>query len=80
MLTVRDRIVTYASDGRKAYEIVDAVFADIINSLRHDPHFRGVSAFDLELLLADARAIAERRLVRELRDRIHVADIIGEDQ
>jgi hypothetical protein len=56
VLTLRDRIVTYANDGRRAYEIVDAAFANIVASLRCDPHFRGVSAFDLGLLLADARA------------------------
>jgi hypothetical protein len=79
MLTLRDRLAIYASDGRRAYRIVDTAFANIIACLRRDPRFRGVSASDLELLLADARASAETQLVRELRDRVHVEDVIGED-
>jgi hypothetical protein len=68
----------YASDGRRAYGIVGTVFARIIRTLRRDPRFSTVPIFDLELLLADVRVEAERQLVRELRDRIHVDDIEGE--
>ncbi|MDA9424024.1 hypothetical protein [Bradyrhizobium sp. CCBAU 53380] len=73
-MRLRDR----ASDGRRAYTIVGTLFARIIRTLRRDPRFSAVPRFDLELLLADERAEAERQLVRELRDRIH-ADDLGED-
>jgi hypothetical protein len=55
MLTVRKQVGLFVRDGRKAYEIADAVFADIIARLHRDPRFRGVKVSDLELLLADAR-------------------------
>jgi hypothetical protein len=38
--------------------------------------FSALSSFEIELVLAHALA---RRLVRELRDRVHLADIDGED-
>jgi hypothetical protein len=40
--------------------------------------FNNLRVFDLELLLADARVNAERHLVGELKDRIHLDDT-GED-
>jgi hypothetical protein len=70
-----DRLATYASDGRRGYKIADTLFASIIVALRRDPRFRAVPIFDLELLLADTRADAEKHLVRELRDRIHIEDV-----
>jgi hypothetical protein len=75
MLNLRDRLTTYASDGRTAYKIVGALFDNIISRLRRDPRFRAVSVFDLELLLADARVNAERQVMHELKDRIHLDDI-----
>ena len=72
MLTLRERIGLYTTDGRKGYAIADGIFTDIIVSLRRDPRFRGVPIFDLELLLADARGDAEHRLIGELKDRVHV--------
>jgi len=65
----------YVSDGREGLEIADEAFVDIIAALRQDPRFRAVSLFDLELLLADKRAELGRRLVRELRSRIHIDDL-----
>jgi hypothetical protein len=65
-----------ASDGRRAYPIVRALFANVIIVLRRDPRIHAVaSRDDLELLLADARRDAEILLVRELRDRVALADI-----
>ena len=75
MLTIRDQIAMYASDGREGYAIADAVFANIIVRLRRDKRFRGMSTFELELLLADARGDAERQLYNKLRGRVHVEDI-----
>jgi hypothetical protein len=59
IMPLRDRFATYASDGRKAYEIIDSLFAVIV-ALRRDPRFRNLPVFDLELLLADTRVNAER--------------------
>ena len=78
ILPLRDRLATYVSDGRNAYKITDSLFAGIIVALRRDPRLRSVPVFDLELLLADTRVNAERLLVRELKDRIHLDDI-GEE-
>lgn len=74
------RFVDLASNGRRAYPIVRALFDGIVDVLRCDPRLRAVvSRGDLELLLADARRDAEILLVRELRDRVALADL-GEDQ
>jgi hypothetical protein len=74
------RFADYASDGRKAYPIIAALFDDIIVRLRRDPRIHAVaSRDDLELLLADAHRDAEILLVRELRDRVALADL-GEDR
>ena len=75
MLTLRDRLATFATDGRGAYKIADALVDGIIAALRRDPRFSAHSTFEIELVLADARTDVARRLVRELRDRVHVADI-----
>jgi len=77
-MTLCERLATYASDGRRAYEIVDTLFSGIVEALRRDPRFHAVPIFDLELLLADTRADIEKQLVRELRDRIRIEDV-GED-
>jgi hypothetical protein len=77
-MTLCDRLATYVSDGHRAYKIVDTLFSGIVVALRRDPRFRTVPIFELELLLADARADAEYHLVRELRDRVHLDDV-GDD-
>jgi hypothetical protein len=77
-MSLREKITSYAADGRRAYKIVGALFAEIIATLRRDPRLHELSVFDLELLLADARANAERQLVYELRDRIHIDHIEDE--
>jgi hypothetical protein len=74
------RYANYASDGRKAYRIVGALFDSIVATLRRAPHIPAVaSRDDIELLLADERRNAEILLVRELRGRVHLDDI-GEEQ
>ena len=74
IITLRDKLATYASDGRRAYKIVDSLFAGIIVALRRDPRFSNLPVFDLELLLADTRVNAERSLIGELKDRVHLDD------
>ncbi len=74
------RFVDFASDGRRAYPIVRALFDGIVDVLRSDPRIRGVaSRTELELLVADAHREAEIQIARELRGRVHLADL-GEDQ
>ena len=77
-MSLRESLTNYAADGRRAYRIVDALFLEIISTLRRDPRLHELSAFDLELLLADVRTDVERQLVRELRDRIHIGHIEDE--
>jgi hypothetical protein len=62
---------------RKAYKFVGSLFASVIGALRRDPRFRNLPVFELEML-ADTHANAERQLVGELKDRVHLDDI-GED-
>jgi hypothetical protein len=61
------RLADYASDGRKAYRIIGALFDNIVVALRRNPRIHAaVSRDDLELL------------VSELRGRVALSDI-GED-
>jgi hypothetical protein len=73
------RLADYASNGRRAYPVICALFDSIIATLRRDPRFRAVTVSDLDLLLADARRNAEIQLFRELRGRVRLDDI-GEDR
>jgi hypothetical protein len=76
--SLRDRCATYTSGGCTVYTIIDSLFARIIVALHRDPRFRNMPVFELELLLADTRVSAERLLIRELKDRIHL-DNVRED-
>ncbi len=78
-MSLRKKFETYASDGRRAYNITDALVASFIAALRRDPRFRDVTVSEFELLFRDTRVAAEKELVRELRDRIHLDDLAGED-
>jgi hypothetical protein len=77
MLT-RNGLASYAANGRRAYGLVDTIFADTVVALRKDSRFNDVLRSDFELLLADARRNAELLLMHEQRDRVHLDDI-GED-
>jgi hypothetical protein len=73
------RLADYASDGRKAYRIIGALFDNIVVALRRNPRIHAaVSRDDLELLLANTRRHTEILLVSELRGRVALSDI-GED-
>jgi hypothetical protein len=78
MVSLRDRILSLASDGKRAFPIIGALTTAYIRALRKDPRFCAVPFDDLELLLADEQAEAERKLVCELRDRVHVEDLEDE--
>jgi hypothetical protein len=75
MMSLREYLQDLASDGRRAFGIVDELFSGVITTLRRDPRFRNITRSDLELLFADRRASTERRLLEELRGRVHIDDI-----
>ena len=77
-MSLRDTLTNYASDGRRAYKIVDTMFAGIVRALRRDPRLHALSVFEIELLPRDEYVEAERKLVAEMRDRIHV-DVLAEE-
>jgi hypothetical protein len=78
MISLRDHILSLASDGKRAFPIIGAVTSAYIRALRKDPRFSSVPFDDFDLLLADERAEAEHKLVHELRGRIRVEDIEDE--
>jgi hypothetical protein len=72
---LRDLLQARASNGLKAFDIVEATFTAIITALLRDPRFTGsITRFELELLLANARGAMERTLFDEMVHRIHVAE------
>ena len=75
IMTLRHELEPFASNGREAFGIVESLFAEIVAALRRDQRFTDVRLQELELLFADARADAERRLFNELRDRVHLDDV-----
>jgi hypothetical protein len=64
-----------AASSRKAFQIAESLIDGIITALRRNQRLAGISLLELELLLADTRADAERRPLSELRDRVHLDDI-----
>jgi hypothetical protein len=69
-----DLLQARASDGRKAFDLTDAVFTKIGTALRRDPRFANLTNFELELLLADVRNEMERALFTEMVAHIHLDD------
>jgi hypothetical protein len=79
-MSLRKKLEAHASVGRRAYKIVDALFAGIIAALRRDPRFGAVTVSDLDLLLRDPHIAAEKELMHELRDRVHLDDLAEDDR
>jgi hypothetical protein len=75
MTSLRDELEAYAADGREACEITDKIFDGIVAALRRNPRFATMRLQDLELLFADTRADAERRLFNELCGCIRLDDV-----
>ena len=71
-MTLRAELEPFANSGHEAFRIVENLFAGIVAALRRDQRFAQIQHFELELLFADARAEAERRLFNELKNRVHV--------
>jgi hypothetical protein len=74
-MTLRDRLEAHAHSGREASPIVEDLFGAIVVALRRDQRFAGIPLREFDLLFADARADAERRLFNKLRDRVHLDDV-----
>jgi hypothetical protein len=74
-VTIRDQLEPYASGGQEAFRFVKELFDAIIAALRRDQHFAETPLCRIELLLADVRADAERRLFKKLRGRIDLDDV-----
>jgi hypothetical protein len=70
-MSLRYELEPYAYSGREAFRIVENLFDGIVAALRRDQRFAQIQHFELELLFADARAEAERRLFNELKNRVH---------
>jgi hypothetical protein len=73
--SIRHELEPFASNGGEAFEIIDSLVAEIVAALRRDQRFAAMRLQELELLFADARADAERRLFNELRDHVHLDDV-----
>jgi hypothetical protein len=74
-MTLRDELEPFAADGREAFRILEIIFDSIVAALRRDQRFTNIPLREFELLFADARTDAERRLFVELRDRVHLDDV-----
>jgi hypothetical protein len=74
-MTLRCELEPFASDGREAAHFVEELFDAIVVALRRDPRFAGIPLREFELLLADIRADAERRLFDQLNGRVHHDDV-----
>jgi hypothetical protein len=61
-MNLRRELEPLAAGGREAFDFLDRVFDGVIVSLRRDHRFGSIRQQELELLLADIRAEAERRL------------------
>jgi hypothetical protein len=79
MTTLRSELEPFAASGDEAFKIVESLFDRIVAALRRDRRFADVRLQELELLFADARADAERRLFDELRDRVRLDDVDAVD-
>jgi hypothetical protein len=76
-MTLRDELEPFASTGCEASYLAERWLAGIIKTLRREPRIK-LTRFELELLLADDRALIERHLFNLLVDRVHLdhADVV----
>jgi hypothetical protein len=75
MTSLNERLRNLASDGHAAFGIVATLIDGLISDLRRDSRFRDIPRCEIELLLADRRSDIERRLIEELRGRVHIDDV-----
>jgi hypothetical protein len=73
----RRQLEMYASSGREAYGIIDDLFVAVFGALHKDARFATVRLQEFELLLANVRADAKRRLFDQLHNRVHFDDVDG---
>jgi hypothetical protein len=74
-MTLRQELEPFAANGREASHFVEELFDAIVVALRRDRRFAGIRLQDFDLLFADTRADAERRLFNMLVDRVHLDDV-----
>jgi hypothetical protein len=74
-MNLRDELEPFANTGYEAYGIIDRLFTEITSALQRDKRFAVMPRSEIELLLADVRAIAEERLFNELVSRVHLDDV-----
>jgi hypothetical protein len=74
-MSLRSELEPFAATGREAFPLIADLFTGIVAALRRDCRFSDIRVSELELLLADVRADAERRLFRELHHRVHLDHI-----
>jgi hypothetical protein len=74
-MTLRYELEPFASTGCEAARIVDEQFDKSITALLRHPRFTEIGRQELELMLADLRVDAERRLFDELRGRVRLDDV-----
>lgn len=70
-MNLRSELEPFASGGHEAYRLVDRWIAGIVKTLQRDTRIK-LNRFELELLLADDRALIERQLFLLLVDRVHL--------
>jgi hypothetical protein len=73
----RDDLEPFTTDDKKAEHITQELLDAVVVALRRgDRRFADISLHEFELLLADVHAFAERRLHDELRDLVHIDDVL----
>ncbi|MCQ4188850.1 hypothetical protein [Methylocystis suflitae] len=73
---LREALKFEAGFGDECHEIVEKVFALVAQALRRDPRFSALRHSELDALLRDALAPAERLVRRYLADTISVDDAV----
>jgi hypothetical protein len=74
-MTLRRDLEPFTVDDREAGRVVQDLLDDAVAALRRDRRFAGIRLFEFDLILADVRGNAERRLFEKLRDRVHLDDV-----
>jgi hypothetical protein len=80
VIEVNDRLwnllAPRASDGREGIIFINDLIDNIIAALRHHPDLRGISRFEIEVLLASTAREAKSALVNKLRERLDLYDTL----
>lgn len=66
--------LTSYNEEADAAELADRFAEQLIETLRHDPRWAGITRFDFELLLADWQRQVARRIFRQVRNTVLLQD------